>query len=46
MTPAGWSIMIASVGGVLTLCTYCVYRVLTLPPAEAEETIQHVPHDS
>lgn len=36
MTPAGWTIMILSVSCVLALVTFCVYRVLTLPPVETE----------
>jgi hypothetical protein len=37
MTPAGWAIMIVSVGSVLTLTAFCFYRVLTLPPSEIGE---------
>ncbi len=37
MTPAGWATMLLSVGAVLTLVSYCLYRVLTLPPLEMEE---------
>jgi hypothetical protein len=29
--------MLLSVGAVLTLMGYCLYRVLTLPPLEMEE---------
>jgi len=29
--------MIFSVGTVLSLVTYCLYRVLTLPPVEMED---------
>ena len=36
MTPFGWAIMILSVGGVLSLVSFCLYRVLTLPPLEEE----------
>lgn len=32
----GWPVMILSVGSVLTLVSYCLYRVLTLPPIEEE----------
>jgi hypothetical protein len=32
--------MIASVGSVLTLTAYCVYKVLTLPPRVAEERLR------
>lgn len=31
MTPAGWVLMIGSVGFVLVLTAYCFYRVLTAP---------------
>jgi hypothetical protein len=34
LTPAGWTVMIASIGTVLSLVSYCLYRVLTLPPVE------------
>ncbi|WP_425617616.1 hypothetical protein NA78x_001297 [Anatilimnocola sp. NA78] len=37
MNAQGWVMMIMSVGSVLTLTTYCLYRVLTLPPAEVED---------
>jgi hypothetical protein len=37
MTPAGWTIMILSVGSVLALTTFCFYRVLTLPASEMDE---------
>jgi len=37
MNPAGWTIMITSVGLVTTACAYCILRVLQLPPREAEE---------
>jgi SNF family Na+-dependent transporter len=33
---ATWAAMILSVGGVLTLCGYCLIRVLTLPAVETE----------
>lgn len=36
MEPAGWLTMILSVGTVLTLVSYCLYRVLTLPPEEVD----------
>lgn len=39
MTTLGWSIMLTSVVGVAASCAYCVYRVLTLPPHDAEEHI-------
>jgi hypothetical protein len=36
MTALGWIMMLSSVSGVLALTTFCLYRVLTLPPAEVE----------
>ncbi len=36
MTPAGWTIMILSVGSVLAMTFFCLYRVLTLPPVDVE----------
>ena len=36
MTLSGWIMMLASVGAVLALTAFCLYRVLTLPPAEVE----------
>ncbi|MBN2562005.1 MAG: hypothetical protein JXQ75_13855 [Phycisphaerae bacterium] len=43
MNPAGWTVMILSVGAVVTLVTYCLYRVLTLPPVEIEEHLKAPP---
>ncbi len=43
MTPGGWAVMIVSVGSVLTLVCYCLYRVLTLPPVEVEEHVKGLP---
>ncbi len=37
MNPLGWTMMIVSVGSVLSLVSFCFYRVLTLPPAEVED---------
>jgi len=36
MQPAGWIVMCLSVGSVLSLVTFCMIRVLTLPPVEDE----------
>lgn len=36
MTPAGWLILLTSVGSITAWCGYCVYRVLTLPPPRGE----------
>ena len=32
----GWIVMMLSVGSVLALVSFCMYRVLTLPPVEEE----------
>ncbi|MCI0491634.1 MAG: hypothetical protein L0Z07_01710 [Planctomycetes bacterium] len=40
MTLAGWAIMIVSVGSVLALVSFCLYRVLTLPPQVVEEHLK------
>jgi hypothetical protein len=40
MTTAGWAIMIASITGVLGLVSFCMYRVMTLPPTEVTETMK------
>jgi len=40
MTPGGWTIMLLSVGSVLVLVSFCLYRVFTLPPREAEEHLK------
>jgi hypothetical protein len=37
MNPLGWLMMLVSVGSVLALTGFCLYRVLTLPPAEIED---------
>ncbi len=37
ITPAGWAVMIASIGMVIGLASYCLYRVLTLPPIDVED---------
>jgi hypothetical protein len=37
LNTAGLTVMVCSVGAVLTLMTFCMYRVLTLPPVENEE---------
>jgi hypothetical protein len=40
MTAAGWIIMATSVGGVLWLAGFCLYRVLMLEPHEVEEHLK------
>jgi hypothetical protein len=37
MEPSGWMVMIASVGSVVSLLSFCLYKVFTLPPAGEEE---------
>ncbi len=37
MEPAGWIVMIASVGSVLSLLTFCLIRVLSLPPVAEDD---------
>ena len=39
LEPAGVATMLISVGAVLSLVTFCLYRVFSLPPVE-EETIK------
>jgi hypothetical protein len=40
MTSAGWIIMSVSVCGVLLLNAFCMFRVLTMAPAEVTETMK------
>jgi uncharacterized membrane protein len=37
MNPSGWLVMIVSVGSVITLLVYCLYRVLTMPPVPDDD---------
>jgi hypothetical protein len=37
MTPSALAVMLVSVGSVLALVTFCLYRVLSLPPAVDED---------
>lgn len=37
MNAGGWVFLALSVCCVLTLVSYCLFRVLTLPPAEVED---------
>ena len=39
MTTGGWCVMVISVGSVLVLVSFCLVRVLSLPPVE-EETLK------
>jgi hypothetical protein len=43
MNANGWFVMIVSVGSVLSLVTFCLVRVLTLPPVELEEHMKAPP---
>ena len=40
LNPAGWAVMILSVGSVVALAIFCLVRVLLLPPVEVEEHIK------
>jgi len=40
MTPAGWTIMIVSVGSVLALAGFCLGRTLTLPPEVIDQHLK------
>ncbi|HUE72662.1 MAG TPA: hypothetical protein VMP01_17380 [Pirellulaceae bacterium] len=37
MNALGWIMMITSVGTVLALITFCLSRVMSLPPAEVDD---------
>ena len=36
LTTAGWATMLISVGSVLTLVSFCLLKVLSLPPVEEQ----------
>ncbi len=40
MTIGGLAVMIVSVGSVLALSAFCLYRVLTLPPVDVAEHLK------
>ena len=40
MNVGGLIVMILSVGSVLTLVSFCLYRVLTLPPVDVEDHLK------
>jgi hypothetical protein len=42
MNTLGWLVMSISVGSVLSLTAFCLYRVLILPPVEIE-TLETAP---
>ena len=37
MTALGFAIMVVSIGSVVGLTAFCLYRVLTLPPVEIDD---------
>jgi hypothetical protein len=37
MSPSAIAVMLVSVGSILALVAFCLYRVLKLPPVEAED---------
>ena len=43
MTTGGWIVMALSLTSVLTLVSFCLFKVLTLPPVEAEESLKGMP---
>ena len=42
LNAAGWTVMLLSVGSILSLVSYCLYRVLSLPPVEVEEHLKGI----
>jgi hypothetical protein len=40
MTVGGWIVMSLSICSVLALVSFCLYRVLTLPPVDVEEHLK------
>jgi hypothetical protein len=40
LTIGGWMVMSLSVGSVLSLVGFCLYRVLSLPPADIDEHLK------
>ncbi len=43
LTLSGWLIMLVSMGTVLALVGFSLYKVLTLPPVEVEEHLKAPP---
>ena len=37
LTREGWAVMLISIGTVLSLLSYCLFRVLTLPPVNVQD---------
>ncbi|MCL4204912.1 MAG: hypothetical protein KJ000_20730 [Pirellulaceae bacterium] len=40
LTWGGWIVMTLSVGSVVTLVIFCMYRVLLLPPIDVEQHLK------
>jgi len=40
LNTAGLTVMIVSIGAVLTLVSFCLYKVFSLPPVEVEEHVK------
>ena len=40
LTLGGWIVMLLSVGSVLALVSFCLTRVLSLPPVEIEQHLK------
>ena len=43
LTSTGMAVMVVSVGGVICLLSFCLVKVLTLPPVERDEDDYHPP---
>ncbi|MEM8680813.1 MAG: hypothetical protein AAGF97_15800 [Planctomycetota bacterium] len=37
LTTAGAAVMVCSIGAVLSLVSFCLYRVMTLPPVDRDD---------
>ena len=40
LSTAGLVVMVVSIGAVLTLVSFCLYKVFSLPPVEVEEHVK------
>jgi len=40
LSTVGLVVMVVSIGAVLTLVSFCLYKVLSLPPVEVEEHVK------
>jgi hypothetical protein len=43
LSTAGLTVMVVSVGSVLCLISFCLFKVMTLPPVEDDEDEYHPP---